>query len=154
MTDILAVAKTGRGFAIAEVDIIMPCSVIITKGQAVALPWSAFTAAAQSAQASVLQLRSGICGIALGDYIAGQSGRFRVQGACQALVASTTSTALTADARLAFFGGRILQLDVSAVDTRRYVAISGDTGALTAAGILKNVVMMGPNGLGISGGSA
>lgn len=154
MRDLLSVTHAGRGMAIAVVKVKMKCAATTSRGQAVAVAAGAYTAVSDASQASVLQLRSSTCGIAMDNYATNEMGTFCIQGACQALVVSATSTALTADARLAFFGGRVLQLDASAVDTRRYVAISGDTGALTTTGVLKNVVMMGPNGLGISGGTA
>lgn len=141
--------------SVANVTVQMTCSAAISRGEAIPLQAIAYTVAGNAAQATVLQLRSSTCGIALDNYAIGAVGLFCVQGPCVALVQSTAGGSLTADSRLAFFGGRVLQFDASAVDTRRYVSIAADTGTLSAGvSVLKNVVMMGPNGLGISGGTA
>ena len=157
MSDIIEMVSTvSDGLSITCKDMrVFPTGSNLSKGQICYIGSGIETGVSAATPANALQRRTGIIGVALSDIPANTWGWVRISGPCLAKVKSTAGGSLTVDARLSVGTSGAFDMDASAVDTNRYQAFSADTGTMVATvAQLKNIVLMGPNGLGISGGSA
>ena len=158
MSDIIEMVSTVTdGLSITCKNIrVRPSGSNVSKGQICYIgSGGESTTIAAATPANALQRRTGIIGVALSDIPANTYGFVRISGPCLAKVKSTAGGSLTVDARLSVGTAGAFDMDASAVDANRYQAYAAETGTMVATvAQLKLVVLMGPNGLGISGGSA
>lgn len=158
MSDIIEMVSTvSDGLSITCKDIrVRPAGSSLTKGQICYIGSNLEGSTVSAATpANALQRRTGIIGVALSDIPVNTYGFVRISGPCLAKVKSTAGGTLAVDARLGVGTAGAFDMDASAVDANRYQAYSADTGTMVATvAQLKNIVLMGPNGLGIAGGVA
>lgn len=147
-------ANAGSGLSIAIVDGYATTGAAVSVGDVLPLPSAnvgTATLASGLTTASAAQRKSAVVCVAMEAATAsGQRIRVRLQGRCKALVKSTSASAIAVGDRLCFGTAKALDAQPSLVNTNRWVAYADEAYAVSTSvtAALKDVILMGPNGLG------
>ena len=135
-------APAGSGAALAIGDVLpMSASFIVTSG-----PQGGISTATAGQRKS-----ASVCVALTPTSATGQNLRVRVQGRVKALVKSSSNNAIAVGDRLCFGTAKALEADAPAVNTNRWVAFADEAVAAgsSSTAALRDVILMGPAGLGI-----
>lgn len=151
-----AVAAPASGLSIAPIicyAIVGPAQTILV-GDLVPIPASSLLSGSLTAglaTASAAQRKSSVAGIALEGGTAGVRIRVLIQGRGKCLMKSTGNNAIAVGDPLCFGTARALEADPPTVNTNRWVGYADEAFAAgsSSTAALKDVILLGPHGLGM-----